>query len=291
VGESGSGKSTFARILAGLDMATGGSLRVMGDDLAQRPVTRRSAKQVAAIQMVFQNPDMTLNPSHRVGRPIARALRNFGISRKRAAIEEQICKLFEMVRLPASARHRLPRQLSGGQKQRIAIARAFAGNPSLLIADEPVSALDVSVQAAVVNLLLQIQAEHRTTMVFISHDLALVRYLADRVVVMYLGRVMESGPVEALFHPPYHPYTEALLSAAPIADPTVKQRRIRLEGEIPSPLNPPSGCRFAGRCPRKLGRICDTEPPPLRDAGSDHLIACHIPLDVLSEVKPILEPA
>ncbi len=289
VGESGSGKSTFARVLAGLDPATRGALRVAGTDVAKTPVAARTPEQVAAIQMVFQNPDMTLNPSHRVSWPIARALRNFGIARGRGAIEDRILNLFRMVRLPAAARHRLPRQLSGGQKQRVAIARAFAGNPALLIADEPVSALDVSVQAAVVNLLLQIQAESRTTMVFISHDLALVRYLADQVVVMYLGRVMESGPVEALFHPPYHPYTEALLSAVPIPDPTIKVKRIRLRGEIPSPLNPPKGCRFAGRCPRKVGTICDFELPPVRDAGNNHLIACHIPLDVLSRVEPILE--
>lgn len=291
VGESGSGKSTFARVLAGLEVATRGALRVAGTDLAKTPVAARTPEQVAAVQMVFQNPDVTLNPSHRVRWPIARALKNFGIAKRRKAIDDQIKGLFDMVRLPASARHCLPRQLSGGQKQRVAIARAFAGNPALLIADEPVSALDVSVQAAVVNLLLHIQATNRTTMVFISHDLALVRYLADQVVVMYLGRVMESGPTEALFHPPYHPYTEALLSAAPIPDPTVKQKRIRLEGEIPSPLNPPKGCRFAGRCPRKIGAVCDIEPPPMRDAGNGHAIACHIPTDVLARVEPILQNA
>jgi peptide/nickel transport system ATP-binding protein len=189
------------------------------------------------------------------------------------------------VHLPAAMRHRRPRQLSGGQKQRVAIARAFAGNPELLIADEPVSALDVSVQAAVVNLLLEIQAECGTTLVFISHDLALVRHLADDVVVMYLGRVMESGPVRAVFEPPYHPYTEALLSAVPVPDPTVEQKHIRLKGEIPSPLNVPKGCRFATRCPRKLGPICDEEQPPLRLAGPGHLIACHIPIDELRRGK------
>jgi peptide/nickel transport system ATP-binding protein len=194
------------------------------------------------------------------------------------------------VHLPAAMRHRSPRQLSGGQKQRAAIARAFAGNPQLLIADEPVSALDVSVQAAIVNLLLQIQAEQGTTMIFISHDLALVRHLADDVVVMYLGRVMERGPVSAVFAPPYHPYTEALLSAVPVPDPSVEQKRIRLKGEIPSPLDVPRGCRFAGRCPRKLGPICDEEQPPLRAAREGHLIACHIPLDELSKVAPVFEP-
>ncbi|MBI3454835.1 MAG: ABC transporter ATP-binding protein [Candidatus Rokubacteria bacterium] len=287
VGESGSGKSTFARIVAGLESASDGALRFGGADLARVPVSRRTAQQVAAIQMVFQNPDGTLNPSHSVGWPIARALRKFGIARARRTVDQRVKALLEMVRLPASIRYRTPRQLSGGQKQRIAIARAFAGNPELILADEPVSALDVSVQAAIVNLLLQIQAEQGTTMLFISHDLALVRHLADHVVVMYLGKVMEAGPVAAIFEPPYHPYTEALLSAIP--DPSVEQKRIRLEGEAPSPVNLPSGCRFVGRCPRKLGAVCDREPPPVQRAGQDHLIACHIPLEELRKVGSIFE--
>jgi peptide/nickel transport system ATP-binding protein len=289
VGESGSGKTTFARILTGLDQATGGTLRFKGEEIGRALVSRRKRAQVAAIQMVFQNPDGTLNPSHRVGRPLGRALRRFGIARGRKAIEARVRELLEMVRLQPSVRHSLPRQLSGGQKQRIAIARAFAGNPELLIADEPVSALDVSVQAAVVNLLLRIQADNGTTMVFISHDLVLVRYLADEVVVMYLGRVMESGPVEALFAPPYHPYTEALLSAVPLPEPGSAGRRIRLEGEIPSPLDPPPGCRFAGRCPRKVGAVCDTVPPPAREAADGHLIFCHIPIDELRQVPAVFQ--
>jgi peptide/nickel transport system ATP-binding protein len=291
VGESGSGKSTFAKVLAGLDAATSGSLRVLGEEVASRPVRRRPAKLVAAVQMVFQNPDGTLNPSHPVGWPLARALRKFGVVRGRRAADERVTALLDLVRLPASLRHALPRQLSGGQKQRIAIARAFAGQPELLVADEPVSALDVSVQAAVINLLLQIQAEQQTTMVFISHDLGLVRYLADEVVVMYLGQVMEAGPVAALFEPPYHPYTEALLSAAPVPDPAVKTARIRLAGEIPSPLNVPPGCRFATRCPRKVGRICDDTPPPMREAAPGHLIHCHIPIADLRRVEPVFQRA
>ncbi len=291
VGESGSGKSTFAKILAGLDAATGGTLTVLGDDVAMRPVRKRDAAKVAAVQMVFQNPDGTLNPSHPVGYPLARALRNFGIAHDRKTLDARVAALLDMVRLPPSLRHALPRQLSGGQKQRIAIARAFAGDPELLVADEPVSALDVSVQAAVINLLLRIQAEQQTTLVFISHDLGLVRYLADDVVVMYLGQVMESGPVAALFDPPYHPYTEALLSAVPVPDPSVRTARIRLDGEIPSPLNVPPGCRFATRCPRKLGAICDTTPPPARDAGDEHLIHCHIPLDRLRQTEPVFRHA
>jgi peptide/nickel transport system ATP-binding protein len=291
VGESGSGKSTFAKVLAGLDAATGGTLTVLGDDVAMRPVRKRSAEKVAAVQMVFQNPDGTLNPSHPVGYPLARALRKFGIAHDRKTIDTRVAALLDMVRLPPSLRHALPRQLSGGQKQRISIARAFAGNPELLVADEPVSALDVSVQAAVINLLLRIQAEQQTTLVFISHDLGLVRYLADEVVVMYLGQVMESGPVSALFDPPYHPYTEALLSAVPVPDPTIRTTRIRLEGEIPSPLNVPPGCRFATRCPRKLGAVCDDTPPPAREAGNDHVIHCHIPLERLRQTEPVFRHA
>ncbi len=291
VGESGSGKSTFAKVLAGLDAATSGTLDVLGEDVAGKPVRKRSAAKVAAVQMVFQNPDGTLNPSHPVGWPLARALRKFGVARERKDVDARVAALLDMVRLPPSLRHALPRQLSGGQKQRIAIARAFAGNPELLVADEPVSALDVSVQAAVINLLLRIQAEHGTTLVFISHDLGLVRYLADEVVVMYLGQVMESGPVAALFDPPYHPYTEALLSAVPVPDPSLRTTRIRLEGEIPSPLNVPPGCRFATRCPHKLGAVCDDTPPPARDAGNDHVIHCHIPLERLRQTEPVFRHA
>jgi peptide/nickel transport system ATP-binding protein len=291
VGESGSGKSTFARILAGLDSASSGSLRFRGAEIGSRPVRRRDADQVAAIQMVFQNPDGTLNPSHRVGVPLARALHRFGVVRGRRAIGARVRALLEMVRLQPAVRYSLPRQLSGGQKQRIAIARAFAGNPELLIADEPVSSLDVSVQAAVVNLLLHIQAGSGTTMIFISHDLVLVRYLADDVVVMYLGRVMECGPVRALFSPPYHPYTEALLSAVPLPDPSAGRTRIRLQGEIPSPLDVPPGCPFASRCPRKVGAVCDTMPPPAREAADGHLIFCHIPLEELQRMPPVFGPA
>jgi len=284
VGESGSGKSTFARILAGLQKASSGSAAVSGVDLAKIPVNRRTAAQVASIQMVFQNPESTLNPSHTVGWPIARALKRFGIAKSRASIDQRVTTLLEMVRLPPAIRFRRPRQLSGGQKQRIAIARAFAGNPEILVADEPVSALDVSVQAAITNLLLQIQAEHDTTLLIISHDLALVRHLADDVVVMYLGKIMERGPVSAIFAPPYHPYTEALLSAVPIPDPMVERKRIRLEGEVPSAINLPKGCRFAGRCPRKVGSICDSQPPPERLAVANHVIACHISVEELSKL-------
>ncbi len=291
VGESGSGKSTFARVLAGLDTASGGALRFNGEDIANRPVDRRRAEQVAAIQMVFQNPDGTLNPSFSAGWPIARALRKFRLGRGRTEIESRVNELLRLVRLPPSVRHALPRQLSGGQKQRVAIARAFAGRPDLLIADEPTSALDVSVQAAVVNLLLRIQAENQATMLFISHDLGLVRYIADHVVVLYLGQVMECGPTRALYAPPFHPYTEALLSAMPSVDPAEERQRIVLSGELPSRFNPPKGCRFATRCPRKVGAICDRETPPMRHTTEGHMIFCHIPLaDLRTAQSPAPAP-
>lgn len=287
VGESGSGKSTFARVLSGLQDASGGKLQVLGQDISRLPASKRTVEQLAAIQMVFQNPDATLNPSHSAGFSIGRALRKFGITKSRKETEEKVTELFEMVRLsPAMARLR-PGRLSGGQKQRVAIARAFAGDPDMLVADEPVSALDVSVQAAIVNLLLRIQSQKNATIVFISHDLALVRHLADRVVVMYLGRIMEMGPVASIFAPPYHPYTEALLSAVPVADPTIQQKRVRLEGDPPSPIDVKPGCRFAARCFRKLGPICDETPPPEQVEADGHMIACHIPLDELRKVAPM----
>jgi peptide/nickel transport system ATP-binding protein len=184
--------------------------------------------------------------------------------------------------------YRLPRQLSGGEKQRVGIARAFAGHPELVLCDEPVSSLDVSVQAAVLNLLLEIQQEFGTTMVFIAHDLSIVRYFSDYVAVMYLGKFCEIGPAEAIYAPPYHPYTEALLAAVPIPDPTVEQKDIRLSGAVPSALNPPSGCRFHTRCPRKIGEICETEVPPWQDAGNGHRIFCHIPLEELRQIDAVV---
>jgi peptide/nickel transport system ATP-binding protein len=289
VGESGSGKSTFARILAGLQPASEGHLTVLGDEVSRLPANRRTLEQLASIQMVFQNPDATLNPSHTAGYAIGRTLRKFGIATTRADIEKRVSELLEMVRLPKHLAAQRPDRLSGGQKQRVAIARAFAGDPQMLIADEPVSALDVSVQAAIVNLLLQIQSRKESTIVFISHDLALVRHLADRVIVMYLGRIMEMGPVKALFAPPYHPYTEALLAAVPVADPSMRQKHVRLEGETPSLINVPVGCRFASRCPRKIGAICDDVPPPSRDAGEGHTIACHISIETLRETGSIFQ--
>ncbi len=291
VGESGCGKSTFAKVLMGLETATGGVLRFQGEDIAQRPVGKRTAEQLGSLQMVFQNPDGTLNPSLRVGAQIARVIRKLGVEKDRRKVRERALRLLDLVKLPREFAGHRPRQLSGGQKQRVGIARAFAGTPSLVVADEPVSALDVSVAAAVIELLMDIQRQHKTTLLFISHDLGLVRYLADRVVVMYLGQVMERGATEEVFKPPYHPYTEALLSAVPIADPKVHKRHIVLEGAPPSALDPPQGCPFHTRCPRKLGAICEQQRPPRHEAGTGHVIACHIPLEELRKVEPVIQVA
>ena len=288
VGESGCGKSTFAKVLMGLETATDGTIRHDGNEISKIPVRDRSPKQIGSLQMVFQNPFDTLNPSHTIGSQIGRVISKSGVETDKKKIRERVLNLLDIVKLPRDFYIRRPRQLSGGQKQRIGIARAFAGNPSMVIADEPVSALDVSVAAAVTELLMEIQREHKTTLLFISHDLSVVRYLADRIVVMYLGQIMERGTTEALFAPPYHPYTEALLSAVPIADPEVTKRKIVLEGNLPSVLNPPKGCPFSTRCPRKVGKICDDERPPVQMASDTHAIACHIPLEELRQVEPVI---
>ena len=288
VGESGCGKSTFAKVLMGLETATDGKVLHEGKDIAGIPVRERDPKQIGKLQMVFQNPFDTLNPSHTVGGQIARVIRKFGVEQDKDKVRDRVMQLLDIVKLPRDFYYRRPRQLSGGQKQRIGIARAFAGNPSMVIADEPVSALDVSVAAAVTELLMEIQREHKTTLLFISHDLSVVRYLSDRIVVMYLGQIMERGATTEIFDPPYHPYTEALLSAVPIADPEVTKREILLEGNLPSVLNPPKGCPFSTRCPRRIGKICDEERPPVHMASETHAIACHIPLEELRQVEPVI---
>ncbi|MSP83191.1 MAG: ABC transporter ATP-binding protein [Alphaproteobacteria bacterium] len=287
VGESGCGKSTFAKVLTGLEQATAGEIMLNGKNIAIIPVEKRQTELIRALQMVFQNPDGTLNPSHTVGSAIGRVIRKFGIETEGPKVRARVAEMLDIVRLPAAFAGRKPRQLSGGQKQRIAVARAFAGRPEIVIADEPVSALDVSVQAAVINLLMEVQERYGTTLLFISHDLGVVRYLADHIVVMYLGQVMEAGPAAAVFQPPYHPYTEALLSAVPIADPTIKQQRVRLTGELPSIIDPPKGCRFCTRCPRRIGSICDSTPPPEQDVAPGHRIRCHIPAAELRLIPPV----
>jgi len=289
VGESGCGKSTFAKVLMGLETATEGNVLLGNLELGDLPVEKRGADTIANLQMVFQNPFDTLNPSHTVGSQIARVIRKFGVESDEEKVQQRVMQLLDTVKLPRDFAKRRPRQLSGGQKQRIGIARAFAGNPAVVIADEPVSALDVSVQAAVTELLMDIQRDNRTTLLFISHDLSVVRYLADRIVVMYLGQIMEQGTTDEIFSPPYHPYTEALLSAVPIADTSVKKRKVLLTGEIPSPSNPPKGCPFSTRCPYMMPGLCDVVPPPVVEPSPGHKILCHLPLDTLTSMEPVIQ--
>ncbi|WP_250483152.1 ABC transporter ATP-binding protein [Caballeronia sp. GaOx3] len=283
VGESGSGKTTLAKLLLGLvSPDKGASLELDGAALAER-VTKRSDEQVKSLQIVFQNPDSALNRAHSVRQLIARSLSKLAALHGEAK-EKRLHTLTEAVRLPARYLGSRTRQLSGGLKQRVAIARAFAGDPRVVVCDEPTSALDVSVQAAILNLLADLQRERRVSYVFISHDLHVVRYLSDRIAVLYLGRIMEIGRAAAVFDGPQHPYTEALLSSVPSIDGT-HAKRIRLTGELPSAANPPSGCVFHTRCPRKIGAICETETPPCRDASDGHAIHCHIPIDELRTLQ------
>ncbi|TIL30816.1 ABC transporter ATP-binding protein [Mesorhizobium sp.] len=274
VGESGSGKTTLARMLLGLvPPDPGGTIELNGKPLAASLDMRRD-DEVKAVQIVFQNPDSALNRSHSVARIIVRALRKLGGFRG-AALSSRLDALVAAVRLTPRHLALRPRQLSGGLKQRVAIARSFAGDPRVVVCDEPTSALDVSVQAAILNLLAELQAARAVSYVFISHDLGVVRYLSDRIAVLYLGRIMEMGPSGRVFEGPNHPYTEALLSAVPNLDGN-SNSRIRLSGEIPSAANPPSGCPFQSRCPRKIGAVCETTEPPLTEAEPGHVIRCHI---------------
>jgi peptide/nickel transport system ATP-binding protein len=283
VGESGCGKTTFARCVAGLEEATAGQIELDGEQVPYA-VRRRAPNQLKKIQMVFQNPDASLNPQHTVGESVARPLVLLGKVPKED-IPARVRALFAAVNLPEDYATRLPHELSGGEKQRVAIARAFAADPTLMILDEPISSLDVSVQASLMNLLGELQDTQRTSYLFISHDLAAVLHLSDWIGVVYLGRLWESGPPQAVFSPPFHPYTEALLSAIPIPDPDAQQERIRLYGSVPSAVNIPSGCRFHTRCPRKIGAICETQEPPWQDLGGDHRICCHIPAAELEALQ------
>ncbi len=294
VGESGCGKSTFAKVLMGLETATDGQILIDNKAIQDIPIEDRDTKTVADVQMVFQNPFDTLNPSMTVGRQIIRALEIFGVGDTEATREQRMLELLDLVKLPREFANRMPRQLSGGQKQRVGIARAFAGDARIVVADEPVSALDVSVQAAVTDLLMEIQRENKTTLLFISHDLSIVRYLSDRVMVMYLGHVVEMGTTDQVFAPPYHPYTEALLSAVPIADTHIEKQHIVLEGDIPSAMNPPSGCPFQTRCRWKdqvPGGLCEKEVPPVRHLAEGHQVKCHLADEILEQMTPVIKIA
>ena len=286
VGESGSGKTTAARCIVGLVERTGGEVTLF--DIALAPgLDRRDAAVLRRLQMVFQNPEEALNPHRTVGDVLQRPLmRLMGLSAAEA--RQQAGQLLEAVRLSPAYLDRTPGQLSGGEKQRVAIARAFASNPDVLILDESVSALDVSVQASILNLLTELQSQQGSAYLFISHDLAAVSYLADDIAVMYLGQVVEIGPTEQVLQPPFHPYTEALLSAVPRIDVAASER-IRLPGDLPSAVDPPSGCRFHTRCPRLLdfgelsrtGEICRTVEPPWQQPAPGHSYRCHIAPDEL----------
>ncbi|HET6618375.1 MAG TPA: ABC transporter ATP-binding protein [Dongiaceae bacterium] len=280
VGESGSGKTTFARLVLGLlEPDDGSKVTLDGKPLATR-LRGRTLDDVKALQIIFQNPDSALNRAHPIRRIIGRAIRRLS-GATGAAVLAKTQELMEAVRVADRYLSARPRQLSGGMKQRVAIARAFAGDPRVVVCDEPTSALDVSVQAAILNLLVDLQARRQVSYIFISHDLGVVRYLSDRIAVLYLGRLMEIGPADQVFAGPHHPYTEALLSAIPSID-TRGAERIRLSGEVPSAVNPPSGCVFHTRCPRKIGAICERQEPPLHRIDARHAIRCHLSVDQLA---------
>ncbi len=280
VGESGSGKSTLSRLIIGLTDRSDGTITLMGIDI-QGDVTERSKTTLAQMQMVFQNPQNSLNPYRTVRQILERPLLTLRGMKRGGDLEKAVADLLTSVRLQPSYADRYPDELSGGEKQRIAIARAFASDPALIVCDEAVSALDVSVQAAIINLLAALQEERDTSYLFISHDLAVVGYLADYVAVMYLGQLFEVGYAHDVYGLPLHPYTEALLSSIPVPDPNRPTKAVRLrEGEADA-RHIPSGCRFHTRCSRKIGAICEQEVPPWRDDGDGHFIRCHIPLDEL----------
>jgi oligopeptide transport system ATP-binding protein len=289
VGESGCGKSTLGRCIVRLHELTDGRIEFEGRDISHlsrgdlRPIRRE-------MQMVFQDPYASLNPRKRVGSIIGTPLRIHGLGDGKE-IKSRVQELLDLVGLSPEHFNRYPHEFSGGQRQRIGVARALALRPKLIIADEPVSALDVSIQAQVINLLDDLQEELSLTYVFIAHDLGVVRHVSDRIAVMYLGKIVEVSPAEELYQRPVHPYTEALLSAVPVPDPdlSAKRERIVLEGDVPSPISPPSGCRFHPRC-RYATEICTAEEPPLLPhAGPGHIAACHHPLNVAAQ-PALVEP-
>jgi peptide/nickel transport system ATP-binding protein len=296
VGESGCGKSTVGRAILRLYEPTDGTIRFDGQDISHlgegelRPLRRR-------MQMVFQDPYASLNPRHSVSRIVGEPLRTHGLAGRRQA-NARVRELLQIVGLPPDAASRYPHEFSGGQRQRIGLARSLGLNPDFIVADEPVSALDVSIQAQIINLLENLQTEFDLTYLFIAHDLAVVRHISDRIAVMYLGSIVEISPAGELYENPLHPYTISLLSAVPIPDPVVEQRRetILLAGDLPSPANPPPACRFHTRCPYVQPTRCTTEVPPLRKLGEEHLVACHWAEEIKAgrikphEIQPVFDP-
>ena len=284
VGETGCGQSTTARLIMRLLDATAGEVRFEGTDITRlRGGALKSVRR--EMQMIFQDPYSSLNPRRTVGAIVGEPFAVHGLYRDRAQRMRRVQELMDLVGLNPEHYNRYPHEFSGGQRQRVGIARALALEPKLLVADEPVSALDVSIQAQVLNLLREMQRRFGLTLIFIAHDLAVVRYMCDRVAVMYLGKIVEIGSGEELYEHPRHPYTGALLAAVPRADPEAGPRPRPLAGETPSPADPPTGCVFHTRCPRKLGAICETTEPPLADAEPEHAIRCHIPLEELRRLQ------
>jgi peptide/nickel transport system ATP-binding protein len=283
VGESGSGKTTLARVILGLTEPDAEGKIELEDVALKSGIGGRSTEQVRSIQIVFQNPDSALNRRFPVSRILGRAITKL-VGGSGKSKDVRLRELAQSVRFDEKLLSARPAQLSGGLKQRVAIARAFAGDPRVVICDEPTSALDVSVQAAILNLLADLQDREGVTYLFISHDLGVVRYLSDRIAVLYLGRLMELGTAEQVFEAPHHPYTEALLSAVPTLEGE-ERARIRLEGDIPSAANPPTGCVFQTRCQRKKGEICEQEQPPLVEVEPGHFLACHRTLAELAELQ------
>jgi oligopeptide/dipeptide ABC transporter ATP-binding protein len=273
VGESGCGKSTLARCVARLIAPSAGRILLKGEDVTTLPEGRMRPLR-RHVQMVFQDPFSSLNPRHRAAAIVAEPLLNFGIATRREA-EPLVRALFERVGLTAAQMRNYPHEFSGGQRQRLGIARALAVDPALIVCDEAVSALDVSVQAQVINLLRDLQEERGVAYLFVAHDLAVVGHISQRVAVMYLGRIVETGPKARVFASPLHPYTQALMAAVPIPDPHAPRRHAPVEGELPSPLAPPSGCTFHTRCPLAEER-CRREIPQLRETEPGHYVACHL---------------